>query len=75
VLVGLAYLLLGYRGIRGGIIMGFSGISPLSLLLILAIVVVIFGTNRLKSIGHDVGSAIKSFRRGVQDEQNDQDKE
>lgn len=48
--------------------MGFSGISPLSLVLILAIVIVLFGTKRLRHIGSDLGSALKSFRKGLQDE-------
>jgi len=38
--------------------MGFGGISPWSLLLILLIVVMIFGTKRLKNVGGDLGSAI-----------------
>ncbi len=52
--------------------MGLSGISPLSLLLILIIVLALFGTNKLKNIGSDLGSAIKNFRRAMDDE--DQDK-
>ena len=48
--------------------MGFSGISPLSLLLILGIVVVLFGTKRLKNIGSDLGSAVKSFREGMSED-------
>lgn len=51
--------------------MGVSGISPMSLLLILAIVIVLFGTNRIKTIGHDLGEAIKSFREGLKDVSND----
>lgn len=47
--------------------MGLSGISPLSLLLILAIVVVLFGSNKLKTIGSDFGLAIKNFRRAMSD--------
>jgi len=47
---------------------GLSGISPLSLLLILAIVIVLFGTKRIKSIGKDLGQAVKSFRDGVKEE-------
>jgi sec-independent protein translocase protein TatA len=46
--------------------MGISGISPLSLLLILIIVMVLFGTNRLRTIGKDLGVAIKSFREGLE---------
>jgi sec-independent protein translocase protein TatA len=48
--------------------MGLSGISPLSLMLILLIVVALFGTNKLKNIGSDLGSAIKSFRRAMNDD-------
>lgn len=48
--------------------MGLSGISPMSLLLILLIVIVLFGTNKLKSIGTDVGQAIKNFQRALKDD-------
>ena len=55
--------------------MGFSGISPLQLLLILLIVVALFGTNKLKNIGTDFGYAIKNFRRALdEDKDNDKDK-
>ena len=49
--------------------MGFGGISPWSLLLILLIVVMIFGTKRLKNVGGDLGSAIKSFKKSMSDGQ------
>lgn len=48
--------------------MGLSGISPLSLLLILLIVIALFGSNRLKNIGSDLGDAIKNFRRSMNEE-------
>lgn len=35
------------------------------LLIVLAIVVLIFGTKRLKSIGSDLGGAIKGFKKAV----------
>jgi len=47
--------------------MGLSGISPLSLLLILAIVIVLFGTKRLRHIAEDLGKAMRSFREGLND--------
>ncbi len=47
--------------------MGLSGISPLSLLLILLIIVALFGANKLKNIGSDLGEAIKNFRRSLED--------
>lgn len=45
--------------------MGFGGISPLSLLLILAIIVLLFGTKKLRNLGGDLGSAIRSFKNAV----------
>ena len=40
-------------------------ISPGSLLLILVIVLVIFGTKRLRSLGSDLGGAVKGFRSAM----------
>ena len=48
--------------------MGLSGISPLSLLLILIIIVTLFGTSKLKTMGSDLGEAIKNFRRALNDD-------
>ncbi|HTO18436.1 MAG TPA: twin-arginine translocase TatA/TatE family subunit [Pseudomonas sp.] len=45
--------------------MGFGGISIWQLLIILLIVVMLFGTKRLKSLGSDLGDAIKGFRKSV----------
>lgn len=45
--------------------MGLGGISMWQLLIILAIVILIFGTKRLTSLGGDVGGAIKSFRKAM----------
>lgn len=49
--------------------MGLSGISPLSLILILAIIVALFGTSKLKTLGSDLGEAIKNFRKAMNDDQ------
>lgn len=49
--------------------MGLSGISPMSLFLILLIVVFLFGTQRIKNIGSDLGEAIRNFRKGLEGEQ------
>ena len=45
--------------------MGASGISVWQLLIVLLIVVLIFGTKRIKNIGGELGGAIKSFRKGM----------
>jgi sec-independent protein translocase protein TatA len=48
--------------------MGLSGVSPLSLLLILLIIIALFGSKKIKDIGADLGHALKGFRRAMQDE-------
>ena len=48
--------------------MGFGGISIWQLLIILLIVVVIFGTKKLRNMGSDVGSAVKNFKDAMKDE-------
>jgi len=45
--------------------MGFGGISVWQLLIILLIVLLVFGTKRLKSVGGDLGGALKSFRKAM----------
>jgi sec-independent protein translocase protein TatA len=49
--------------------MGFGGISIWSLLLILAIIILIFGTKKLRNVGSDLGGAIKSFKKAVKEEE------
>lgn len=55
--------------------MGFGGISIWQLLIVLAIVVLIFGTKRLKNIGGDMGSAIKSFKSAMNDDDKTENKD
>ena len=55
--------------------MGVGGISIWQLLIILAIVIMIFGTKKLKSLGTDLGSAVKGFRASVTDKSEDKDAE
>mgnify|MGYP001556904797 CR=1 FL=1 len=43
----------------------FSNIGPWQLLIILVIVLAIFGTKRLRSLGSDLGSAVKGFRSAM----------
>ncbi|WP_349570754.1 twin-arginine translocase TatA/TatE family subunit [Azotobacter salinestris] len=50
--------------------MGFGGISIWQLLIVLLIVVMLFGTKRLKSLGSDLGDAIKGFRKSMDSEEN-----
>lgn len=43
------------------------GISIWQLLIILLIVVVLFGTKKLRNIGGDLGGAIKNFRQSMKE--------
>jgi sec-independent protein translocase protein TatA len=57
--------------VRENIFMG--GIGIWQLLIILVIVVLLFGTKRLKGIGTDLGGAIKGFKKAVTEEEKDAD--
>ena len=43
----------------------FAGVSIWQLLILLVIVLAIFGTKRLKTLGSDLGSAVKGFRSAM----------
>ena len=49
------------------------GISVPQLLIILGIIVLLFGTKKLRSLGGDLGSAIKGFKKAVSDEDKEED--
>lgn len=51
--------------------MGLGGISIWQLLIILVIVVLLFGTKRLKSLGSDLGGAVKGFKNSMQDDEDE----
>jgi len=51
--------------------MGLGGISIWQLLIVLAIVVLLFGTKRLRTLGTDLGGAIKGFRKSMNSEPDD----
>lgn len=44
-----------------------GGMSIWHWLVLLIVVALIFGTKKLRNVGEDLGSAIKSFRKGMQD--------
>jgi sec-independent protein translocase protein TatA len=47
--------------------MGFGGIGIWQLLIVLVIIILLFGTKKLRSLGGDLGSAIKSFKQSIND--------
>jgi sec-independent protein translocase protein TatA len=54
---------------RRNIQMGSIGLPEL--MVILVIVIIIFGANRLPELGKGIGSAIKNFKAGLKDETSD----
>ncbi|PIE44186.1 MAG: twin-arginine translocase subunit TatA [Gammaproteobacteria bacterium] len=45
------------------------GISVTQLLIILGIVLLLFGTKKLRNLGSDLGGAIKGFKKAMNDEE------
>ncbi|VAW68810.1 Twin-arginine translocation protein TatA [hydrothermal vent metagenome] len=50
------------------------GISIWQLAIVLGIVILLFGTKKLRNIGGDMGSAINSFKRAMKNGETDADK-
>ena len=48
--------------------MGVGGIGIWQLLIILLIVVMLFGTKKLRNIGGDLGGALKGFKNAMKDD-------
>ncbi len=53
--------------------MGLGGISIWQLLIVLAIIILIFGTKKFKNIGSDLGGAVKGFKKAMSDEEKAQE--
>lgn len=47
--------------------MGFT--SPWHWLVVLLVVVLIFGTKKLRNLGGDLGEAVRSFRKGLSEDE------
>lgn len=43
------------------------GLSPAHIILILIVVVLVFGTSKLKNLGKDLGGAVKGFKEAMKD--------
>ena len=53
--------------------MGIGGISIWQLLIVLAIVIMLFGTKRLRNMGGDLGAAVKGFKNSIKDDDKTQE--
>ena len=52
-----------------------GGIGIGQLLIVLLIVVMLFGTKRLKNLGSDLGGALKGFKTAIKEDEKAQDDE
>ena len=55
--------------------MGVGGISLWQLLIILLIVVMLFGTKKLRGLGGDLGSAVKGFKKALNTDEESKDQD
>jgi sec-independent protein translocase protein TatA len=55
--------------------MGFGNIGWFQIVVVLIIVLLVFGTKRIRNLGGDLGGAIRDFRKGVSDDSADGDKD
>jgi sec-independent protein translocase protein TatA len=46
-----------------------GNIGPWQLLIVLVIVMLVFGTKRIRNIGSDLGAALRGFRKGVSEDE------
>ncbi len=49
--------------------MGIGGIGIWQLIIILVIVVMLFGTKKLRTLGSDLGGALKGFKTAMKDDE------
>lgn len=48
-----------------------GGISIWQLLIVVAIIVLLFGTKKLRTLGSDLGESVKGFKKAMSDEKKD----
>ncbi|MFY0989402.1 Sec-independent protein translocase subunit TatA [Halomonas sp. C05BenzN] len=52
-----------------------GGISIWQLLIVLGIIILIFGTKKLRNVGGDLGGAVKGFKKAMHEEEKDKEKD
>lgn len=55
--------------------MGLGGISIWQLVIVLGIILLLFGTKKLRNIGGDLGSAVKGFKKAMKEEPKEETKQ
>ena len=55
--------------------MGIGGISFWQILIILAVILILFGGKKIRTMGSDLGEGLKGFKKAIKDEDSDKDSE
>ena len=55
--------------------MGIGGISFWQILIILAVILILFGGNKIRAMGSDLGEGLKGFKKAIKDEDSEKDSE
>ena len=55
--------------------MGIGGISFWQILIILVVILVLFGGNKIRTMGSDLGEGLKGFKKAIKDEDADKESE
>ena len=51
------------------------GLSPAQMIILLVVILLIFGTKKLRNAGSDLGAAVKGFKKAMQDDEKVKDAE
>lgn len=51
------------------------GLSPAQMIILLVVILLVFGTKKLRNAGSDLGAAVKGFKKAMQDDEKSKDAE
>ena len=51
------------------------GLSPAQMIILLVVILLVFGTKKLRNAGSDLGAAVKGFKKAMQDDEKAKDSE
>ena len=51
------------------------GLSPAQVIILLVVILLVFGTKKLRNAGSDLGAAVKGFKKAMQDDEKAKDAE
>ena len=51
------------------------GLSPAQLIILLVVILLIFGTKKLRNAGSDLGAAVKGFKKAMKEDEKVKDEE